>query len=79
MSHGTYVNGLYVPGSATSLTIEASIQPASGRHISALPEGQRAEETRIVWTKTRLRTREDGAPDTVLIGSENYTVIDTKM
>ena len=42
------------PSSTTTLTIDASVQPASGRDLLRLPEGRRAVETRVVFTPTQL-------------------------
>lgn len=43
---GTWVNGKYVPGETTTLTVMAAIQPLSPREIEMLPEGAR---TRARW------------------------------
>lgn len=74
---GTYVDGILQVGAAdTPFSIVASIQPASGRDLKNLPEAQHGEETRVVFTTTELRTRTPaGAPDTVMIDGEPWTVV----
>lgn len=73
---GTYTAGRYVAASPSTFTITASVQPVTGRELLALPEGQRAEDLRVLYTATALRTRDaNGAADSIAIGGENYTVI----
>lgn len=51
---GSYVRGIATDGSSTSLTIRASVQPATGRDLVRLPEGRRSTETRVIYTVTQL-------------------------
>ena len=44
---GSYVDGVWTPGVASTFAIEGSIQPMSGRELLLLPEGQRS---RGAWT-----------------------------
>ncbi len=48
-------------GGTSTLTIDASVQPASGRDLLRLPEGRRATETRVVYTPTALIVGGEGA------------------
>lgn len=74
---GTYTNGVYTPGAASTLSVTLSIQPISGRDLHAVPEGQYAEDLRIAYTTTELFTRSPGRdPDVVTIDGEAWTVID---
>lgn len=72
---GTRTLGRYTPGAPSTFSIVASIQPVTGRDLQTLPEGQRAEETRVVYTTTELRTRTATVePDTLSIDSETWAV-----
>lgn len=53
-SAATYVLGRSQPGGTAPLTIDASVQPATGRDLLRLPEGRRTTETRVVYTPTPL-------------------------
>jgi len=53
---GSYVNGVAVPGTPTTLQITAAIYQASGRDLERLPEGRRSVATIKVFTTTQLRT-----------------------
>lgn len=58
---GSYDKGRYVPGATTELEIVASVQPAGGRDLQRLPEGQRTRETIAVWSPNEIRTANDAA------------------
>lgn len=66
-------HGRRVAGAAASFTFDASIQPASGRQIKALPEARHTEEIRVVYTVTELRGGPRG--DIVTIAGEPWEVI----
>ncbi len=71
-SDGVYAESTGDP----ELPFVASIQPLSGRQLAALPEGQSAADTRIVYTTFELRTRTPlSAPDIVIYKGENWRVI----
>jgi hypothetical protein len=68
-------NGVLVPGSTSTLTIEACVQPLGGRELRRLPEGLRNKEARQVYTPTELRTAQTGnEPDSIAIGSNSWQV-----
>ncbi len=73
---GTYdATGAHVPAATSTFSIDACVQPVSGKVLQNLPEGHHANETKAIWTTTALRTRDAaGAPDIIAIGGENYTV-----
>lgn len=48
------VRGRAMPPTTTTLEITASVQPASGRDLLRLPELQRSNETRVVFTASPL-------------------------
>ena len=56
---GSYVNGLFVAGSPSTITIQASIQPATGEDIKALPEGRRLDDYVKVYTDADLQVLEE--------------------
>lgn len=76
----TYTAGRAVAGATDApITIVASVQPVTGRELKALPEGRRAEDVRILFTTTELRTESPaGAADQVTIGGELYEVFQVK-
>jgi hypothetical protein len=66
--------GRMLPGASSSLTIEASVQPASGRDLMRLPEGRRSVETRVVFTATQLLVgAQNAAFESDLIAIEGRT------
>lgn len=77
---GTRTVGRYTPGAATTLEIVASIQPATGRQLRDLPEGQRGDETVAIFTVTPLLTRSPTTePDVVTYRGEPWTVVTSKL
>src|SRR5690606_5003111 len=71
--------GRYTPGASTTFSIVASVQPATGRDLRDLPEGQRGDEVRVIYTISELRTRSPaGEPDAVTLDGEPWTVINVK-
>jgi hypothetical protein len=72
---GTYTAGRYTPGPTSTFMIDASIQPASGRDLQVLAEGEHATEVRVVYTTTELRTRAPAHdPDRITIDGEQWEV-----
>ena len=72
---GSMTQGRYVAGSTTTFTIDAVVVPSSGREIRVLPEGQFAEDTKILLTSTPLVTMSPtNVPDTVVITGDTYSV-----
>lgn len=51
----TFVEGRVVDNAATTFQIRASFQPSGGRDVKDLPEGLRADESRVLFTATELR------------------------
>jgi hypothetical protein len=71
----TYTNGVKVAGATSNVSIVASVQPLSGRDLQVLPEGQRADETLVLYTATQLFTRTPSqAPDSISIDGSTYEV-----
>lgn len=72
----TVVDGRAVPAVPSTLSIVASVQPATGRDLERLPEGQRSRETRVVFTPTQLliATQGAGLSDIVAIDGSKWEV-----
>lgn len=68
--------GVYVPGSTSTFSIRAAVQPVSGRDLLRLPEGLRTSELIAIWTATALQTASpQGAPaDRIAYNGTNYEV-----
>ena len=75
-TNGTYLNGRYEASAASDTIIQASIQPARGDDLLALPEGGRLHQMRKVYTDSEVRAGGGGqAPDQLIDGADTYTVI----
>ena len=73
--------GRYTVGSSSTFEIVASIQPATGRQLRDLPQGQRGDETIAIYTVTELRTRHPdpaNEPDVVTYRGEPWTITQVK-
>jgi hypothetical protein len=73
----TLVKGRAQPGATSTLTVTASVQPASGRDLLRLPEGRRSIETRVVFTATQLLIGIEGAAnesDLISIDGQTWEV-----
>lgn len=54
---GSYgVDGLHDPGTPTTFTMRASIQPQRGQVLKVGPEGQTGENVRVAYGDTKLRS-----------------------
>jgi len=70
-------DGRWTAGASTSATIEASVQPASGKVLATLPEGERSRDPRTVYTFEALRgaSQYDGTDaDRLTIDGASYEV-----
>ncbi len=74
---GVYdANGRYTAGAATTLPIVASVQVVGGRTLRDMPEGQRGDEIRVVYTATELFSRATGhEPDRIVLDGEPWVCI----
>jgi hypothetical protein len=71
----TNVMGRAVAGATTSLNIDASIQPVTGRVLRGAPEGATAEDVRVIYTLTELKTiTPTTAPDRIVIDGDTFVV-----
>jgi len=75
---GAYVDGVFVEGSETTFTIQASIQPLSDIDLVAVPEGRRASDMVKAYTDTSLHSQGDQgsgqSPDRIVWLGEDYEV-----
>ena len=72
---GSFSNGDWTPGSPSTFSIVASIQPISKPDLVTIPEGHRISDVKQVFTTTELRTRNgDADPDRITINSEAWEV-----
>lgn len=73
---GAHATGRYTAGASSTFPIVAVVQPyQGGRKMLPLPEGVRAEETKLLHTATELRTRDNnGEADSVVILGDTYVV-----
>lgn len=72
-----YLRGVANPTTDETFAIRASVQPATGKDLLRLPEGRRADETRIIFTTTQLLIGDEGLTteaDTVSIDGQNWEV-----
>jgi len=72
---GTWVKGVFVPGTATQMTIRASVQPATKNDIEFLPEGRRNSKSYALFTDTRLNMVTTSNPDIITIYSEDFELM----
>lgn len=72
---GTPVNGRYSPGSQTTITVRANVQPYGGSQ-ETLPEGRHVETTLKLFTATKLFTVDEPGfePDQLSVDGEAYEV-----
>ena len=68
-------SGRWVPGPATTFTIQAYVQPATGmqrviggRDMRADEQGQHVDDVRAVYTAVELRTRDANTEPDMVIG-----------
>jgi len=75
---GSYAaGGLYQQGTETSFVITASVQPATGEALQALPEGQRNLETYAIYTDSELKVAGEAPAsqgDQLLINGRRFEV-----
>lgn len=73
---GAFVNGVWIEGATTPISITASIQPTTGEELLSLPEGRRDRKTYAIFTSTKLYVARPGInPDFVTIFGEKYEVV----
>lgn len=78
-AQGSYVNGVWVPGTRSVGSIMASIQPVvMGQDMASLPEGRRISDFVKIYTGTNLKVTDDGdgiQPDFVAYDGHCYELV----
>jgi len=65
----------HLNSTTSTFSIVASVQPVTGRELKDVPEGQRGDEVRVIYTQTELHMRKAGfQPDVVTLDGEPYEV-----
>lgn len=76
---GSYVNGVWTPGTRSSSTILASVQPIDiPKDMQALPEGRHESDFVKAYTDTRLKVAADGEgvqPDIIVQEGYGYEIV----
>jgi hypothetical protein len=68
--------GVVTRGEESTTTVSGSLQPASGKDLQGLPEGQRTAQSWTLYTTTPLATRTAGTPpEMVTVGTDVYDVV----
>lgn len=79
LAAGSYVNGDWVDGAESSLTIAASVQPMSMEDMKDAPEGRRLSDMVKMYTDADLFTVEDSGanqqPDKLTWRGREYEII----
>lgn len=70
---GTLVGGYWQAGATTNSTVLCSVQAPNGRDLQVLPDGQRADEVRVIFSTNVLRTREPGQWDPDALVFDGFT------
>lgn len=71
---GTWLNGIFIPGTPTTSTIYASVQPLKPEDIQQLSEGRRNSKLFWIFTDTKLNDVTTKNPDKIVINGEDYEV-----
>lgn len=75
---GSFVDGDWVPGAESALSIFGTVRPMKPRDVVLLKEGEELSDHRKLYTATELRPadRSTKTPaDRVVIGGEDFEVV----
>lgn len=78
VSPGSYVNGLYVPGTTSNFGTLASPQQPTPKQLEMVPEGERDTDIMLFICKRKVRTGDDSndlQPDIILWNNERWKVV----
>ena len=73
---GSYVNGVWVAGAESTLSVKASVQPATTEDLQSLPENRRTLGAYRLYSSTRFQSLVEGEqnPDIIVIDGQDYEV-----
>lgn len=77
-SAGSYVQGIFTPGTRSVITIQASVQPMSGKDMVTAPEGRRIDDMIKVYADVELKQADTGTnqqPDLIVWRGYAYEVV----
>lgn len=74
---GALATGVFTPGSSSTFSIVACVQPQRGREIKVGPEGQTGADVKVVYTKTEVRAT-PGSPDVVTVDGDPFKVFEVE-
>ena len=75
---GSYVEGLFVPGSESTFKTVCSVQQPSPKMLENLASGIRKTDVMVFYSKKKIRTgdeRDGTSPDIILYRGNEYRVI----
>lgn len=75
-AQGSFVNGIWVDGTTTTLTIDASVQPANTNDLQSLPENRRTLGVYVLYSDVPFQSAIENKqnPDIVKINGEDYEI-----
>jgi hypothetical protein len=56
---GSFIDGRFVIGSVSQVSINAVVQPAKSRDLQNLPEGSQVNGAKVFYTQTQIETVDD--------------------
>lgn len=74
---GAYVNGRWIEGTKSTISVKGNEQPLPGQEVLMLPESFRSKDLRKFFSLTFLNSIEDGkniTPDKVVIEGVSFEV-----
>jgi hypothetical protein len=71
---GHVIDGFWVEGTSSQITIMASLQALKPEEMKILVEGRRETSVYYLFTETKLYTVTDANPDIVIINTDEYEV-----
>ncbi len=69
-SPGNYVDGYWVEGVETNITIKASVQPLKVSEIEALPEGKRSSSAVKIYSDDKLMAAKQATEESQAVSAD---------